>query len=286
MSLIDSFRMIQKHNRRHLYSDHALLEFVINTERVNTSTELLKHRANNLGMSVYETRPITIGKTLRLSQCNLEEVMRYFLENNPPVLADNAHIDTVVDSFFNTVKNVMKESKAPRVEVIQEWGNQAKWTRLIENNDLRTIWKAIGWNGSMNETVSVAPTDGEFKRHFEDLLNPDQLEHSELIDVSDAPYIPLLDDKISEQEVKTAAASTCDENKSFVGITPGILGILPAVWITFITQLLNLIFMDNDLTYPIRWCYNKLVVLFKKGARLLCGNYRGLSIGDTLGKLY
>ena len=33
-------------------------------------------------------------------------------------------------------------------------------------------------------------------------------------------------------------------------------------------------------------CYNKLVVLFKKGARLLCGNYRGLSIGDTLGKLY
>ena len=35
-----------------------------------------------------------------------------------------------------------------------------------------------------------------------------------------------------------------------------------------------------------KWCYNKLVVLFKKGARLLCGNYRGLSIGDTLGKLY
>ena len=82
--------------------------------------------------------------------------------------------------FLWVCKDVMKENKAPRVEVIQEWRNQAKWTPLVENNDLRTIWKAIGWNGSMNETVSVASTDGEFKRHFEDLLNPDQLEHSEL----------------------------------------------------------------------------------------------------------
>ena len=160
ISLIDSFRMIQKHNGKHLYSDHALLEFVINTERVNISTELLKYRANDLGMSVYETRPITIGKTLSLSQCNLEVVMKYFLENNPPVIAGNEHIDTVVDSFFNIVRDVMKENKAPRVEVVQEWGNQAKWTRLIDNNDLRTIWKAIGWNGSIDETSSVAPTDG------------------------------------------------------------------------------------------------------------------------------
>jgi hypothetical protein len=50
--------------------------------------------------------------------------------------------------------------------------------------------------------------------------------------------------------------------------------------------MLNLIFFDRNYTYPARWCYNKLVVLFKKGARLVCGNYRGLSIGDTLGKLY
>ena len=38
--------------------------------------------------------------------------------------------------------------------------------------------------------------------------------------------------------------------------------------------------------YPIKWCYNKLVVLFKKGIRLVCGNYRGLSIGDSMGKIY
>ena len=276
--------MIQKHNGRHLYSDHALLEFVLDTERVGISTEILKSRASNLGMSVYETRPITIQKTLRLSQCNLENVMKYFLENNPPVLEGNEPIDKVVDSFFNTVNDVLKENKSPRVEVVHEWGNQAKWTRLIESNDLRTIWKAVGWNGSIDETVAPVPTDGEFKSHFENLLNPDKKEHSDIIDVSDAPYIPVLDDKITDKEVCEAAS--CNENKSFVGVTPGILGILPALWISFLTTLLNMIFMDEHLTYPLKWCYNKLVVLFKKGARLLCGNYRGLSIGDTLGKLY
>ena len=237
-----------------------------------------------MGMSVYEDRPITIEKSLYLSQCNLDAVKKYFMENNPPILTGDEHIDNVVDSFFYTVRDVLKENKTPRTEAIQEWGNKAKWTRLIENNDLRTIWRAIGWNGSIDEKVHAAPTDGEFKKHFEDLLNPDQSDHSEIIDINDAPYIPILDDEITDTELRKAANP--NENKSFVGVTPGIFGILPALWITFLTQVLNLIFMDKELSYPIKWCYNKLVVLFKKGARLLCGNYRGLSIGDTLGKLY
>ena len=58
------------------------------------------------------------------------------------------------------------------------------------------------------------------------------------------------------------------------------------VWITHVMAILNLIFFDNHLTYPTKWCLNKLMVLFKKGIRFDCGNYRGISIGDTFGKLY
>lgn len=121
--------------------------------------------------------------------------------------------------------------------------------------------------------------------HFENLLNPEDLISPTMIDANNSPYVPLLDDPIVDEEV-LAAATTCNENKSYVGITPGIFKCLTAVWVTFLTQMLNLIFMDNQYTYPVKWCYSKLVVLFKKGARLMCGNYRGLSIGDTLGKLY
>ena len=144
LELIDSFNMVQYFDGKHLYSDHALLEFILNTEKVDISTALLKQRVEGLGVSVYETATIKIHKTLRVSQCNVESIAQYFLENNPPVLAGNENIDRTIDSFVKTVSNVLKENKLPRTEIVQEWGNQAKWTRLIENNDLRTIWKAIG----------------------------------------------------------------------------------------------------------------------------------------------
>ena len=40
------------------------------------------------------------------------------------------------------------------------------------------------------------------------------------------------------------------------------------------------------LSYPAQWAYSKLVVLFKSGDRMDCGNYRGISIMDTLAKMY
>ena len=47
-----------------------------------------------------------------------------------------------------------------------------------------------------------------------------------------------------------------------------------------------MVFCGDNYVFPVKWCYNKLIVLFKKGARMICGNYRGISIGDTIGKLY
>ena len=155
----------------------------------------------------------------------------------------------------------------------------------MEENDPKKIWKSIGWNGCIDNSSSVAPSDEEFRVHFEDLLNPANIENSCEVDVSDSPFISILDDPITPVEVAEAAGKI-NESKSFIGVTPAILSSLPAVWILFITQLLNLVFCNEQLVYPVIWCYNKLVVLFKKGIRLCCGNWRGLSIGDTLGKLY
>ena len=84
----------------------------------------------------------------------------------------------------------------------EQWGNEAKWTRLLKNNDLRTIWEAIGWNGELLESDETSvPSDEEFKMHFEKLLNPEDLEETEHICVNDSPYIPILDDQITVNEV-------------------------------------------------------------------------------------
>ena len=41
-----------------------------------------------------------------------------------------------------------------------------------------------------------------------------------------------------------------------------------------------------NIFYPLSWCHNKFITIFKKGDRLDCGNYRGISIMNTLAKIY
>lgn len=72
-------------------------------------------------------------------------------------------------------------------------------------------------------------------------------------------------------------------NKSFLGICSGIFRNLPMSWLVFFLTILNFVFMR---CYPVEWCYSKLIILFKSGNRMLCNNYRGNSIMDTLAKIY
>lgn len=46
----------------------------------------------------------------------------------------------------------------------------------------------------------------------------------------------------------------------------------------------NMVF--SGMFYPIVWCYDKLITLYKSGEKLNCGNYRGISIMDTFAKVY
>ena len=67
---------------------------------------------------------------------------------------------------------------------------------LLEKNDSSTIWKAINWNGIISEKDSIQPEDGQFKIHFENLLNPNSNDASES-DFEDSPHIPVLDNPFS-----------------------------------------------------------------------------------------
>ena len=73
--------------------------------------------------------------------------------------------------------------------------------------------------------------------------------------------------------------------KSYIGICPGLVKALPISWLLFLLQMFNVIFFN--VCYSVSWCYSKLFVLFKGGRdKLDCGNYRGISIMNTLAKMY
>jgi hypothetical protein len=58
---------------------------------------------------------------------------------------------------------------------------------------------------------------------------------------------------------------------------------LPAEWILTLTNLLGCVFYNM---YPNRWSLASIITIFKKGNSLLLGNYRGISIINTIAKLY
>ena len=221
--------MVQRYNGKLLYSDHALVDVTISLRNMRIPIDLIRTRANNLGRSVHEVSPIKIDRSLRLSQCNEENLRQFFIDNLPPTINENESVDFLLNRFNRVVTEAMKENRTLTNVEPSPWGNAERWKRLLKDNDYKKIWKSIGWNGDIEEMNKDMPSDEEFKIHFEQLLNPPgtNVDADEVCNTENSPYIPILDDPISETEV-VEAAETSKESKSFIGVTPAIFQCFPA----------------------------------------------------------
>ena len=121
---------------------------------------------------------------------------------------------------------------------------------------------------------------------MEKLLNPEGVESPDTIDLSNQASIPALDEPFTLEEVQHVIDKQMKPDKGCGpdGIAPGTLKFLPVTWLLVLVTILNSVFQTGS--YPVSWATSKLTMLFKKGARLACGNYRGISIIDALAKLF
>ena len=116
--------------------------------------------------------------------------------------------------------------------------------------------------------------------HFSDLLNqPSDVNFSNTI-------IGSMDSPIEMQKLDKALSNTK------LGKSPGSDGIIPVVLVhggfRFLRDLLLILFnifwttedIPSDLINP------NITILFKKGDRSMCGNYRGISLLSVVGKLF
>ena len=148
-------------------------------------------------------------------------------------------------------------------------------------------WKGIDWNGQYRETASEeGPTEGAFQNHLERLLNPCDVDPIVPDDLYTDVSIPLLDDPFQPDELlhvidkQVKPGKSCDTN----GLAPGVLKMLPINWLGFLLFIFNALFIAG--LYPITWTVSKLIMLFKKGSVMNCGNYRDISIMQVLSKCY
>ena len=265
-------------------SDHAPLCISLNATNFDLLYPLLVERAKYLGQS-YIRPPIKktlLPKTKSFKEIDIEKFTVY-MENHPPPMLTEHNIDTALKTGFETINEATDSLTHHGRENVNEWEtSHPRWKRLMDRNDPRLIWKAINWRGEINDKDIETPNDEQFGSHFNNLLNLNSDTHPEPI-INNAPYIPVLDDPFSVQEIDTVIKDM-KTGKSYTGICPGLLGRLPTTWILFLLTLFNSIFLQ--LSYPAQWMYSKLVVIFKSGDRMSCENYRGISIMDTLAKVY
>jgi hypothetical protein len=147
-----------------------------------------------------------------------------------PTLNEDINIDEQVATFNSTLAglpgfdvqlNIKARQTRAHADRREQWGEQQhRWERLLDSEDHKKIWRAIGWNGCLvNDAEDATPSDDEFKAHFESLLMKNH-NAQPLSDVDQCPYVPILDDEFSPVEVEHAIKS--QKSKAFIGVCSGL----------------------------------------------------------------
>ena len=185
--------------------------------------------------------------------------------------------------FCNILYETVRDS--PINSTISEGPRNDRWQYILNSNDDKLLWKAVDWNGGINQKTLQCPSDNDFKENLECLLNPEGVPELIVSDFQTDVYIPVLDDPIDPNEVSYVIDKQLNANKSpgIDGLSTGVFKCLPLQWILTLTVILNNVFVN---VYPAQWAYSRLNMLFKKGDNMNCDNYRGISVINCISKIY
>ncbi len=251
--------------------------------RTGTVLDNLLVRASQLGdhavLCCYDEKKKLGRNPLCFRNINVEVFGDVISKRDPIFPNENVELSDVERIIIDTLYSCVQESDAVDMRV-------DRWERLLSDRDDSRVWKAVNWKGEFtNENSDKAcPNSDEFKAHFEAILNADVNNH-DITDITTDVTIPLLDEQISAVEVQEQI-QRMHPDKAYGpdGLPPGVFSLLPARWVLTIVTLFNSLFVSG--TYPSSWFKAKVFTIFKKGDRLNPNNYRGISVLNSMAKLY
>jgi len=180
------------------------------------------------------------------------------------------------------------------------WEAKAESLQLAaDKNDMKSFYRGLRevYGPARRGTTQLTALDGStvlqerseilnrFADHFDQLLNiPGLVDDSALDTIIQRPEIMDLSDPPDLKEVFDAIDATQE------GRSPGICGIPAEIWkysgtelVAKLHQLILKVWSEEDV--PQDWRDASIVPIFKKGSRMDCGNYRGISLLSIAGKI-
>ena len=269
-------------------SDHAPVStnFVFTPDLIHPRS-LLNRAENTCGHAVLMSDACNIPMCRKPVPYHLIQPTQFYgmLEERMPPSFDGKSIDSLCADFSDLIYQCATTCKSAP-EPTPQSPDLSRWQRIIDCDDPKLLWRAIDWRGEFDPSPEKEkPTDEEFQGHLEQLLNPENLD-DEWPAVVNQVSVPILDNPFTERECDNVIQKQLKPGRQAGpdGNSPGVFHMLPAQWITFLTMLLSLVF--TSCSYPGAWSKAKLSMLFKKGNSLVTGNYRGISVIDSICKLY
>ena len=155
------------------------------------------------------------------------------------------------------------------------------WNEIIENGNPGDLWNKINWKDKNGEQLQY-PSAESLGEHFQEkskICNEIPFALS-----SNSPYVPVLDDPISPEEVDQAS-KRLKEKATADGWSPRLITSLSGILFTILTLLMNVI-LQNAI-YPSVWKITTVSAIFKnKGNSLLAMFYRPISLVQLLSKFF
>ena len=279
-------------------SDHAALKATFT--RPFQSVERIIERAALLDRCSHVTRQTNVRKTVHIDSVDVDRARaalpdpvlwwRRMCDSAGETREEPRSVDELCNDLTDMLYDVCRTAQHSGRVAQGTAGRtacdaQSRWQMLLSRKDPKLIWSSINWNGKIDSRNSErnTPSDDEFCRHFEGLLNPTPSESALALPHSNM-YVPVLDDPITPQEVRCVIGGLRRDRAAGVdGVPPGILKLLDGEWLNIITYLFNMVF---DGSFPEQWSFAKVFTIFKKGNALDANNYRGISIQSALAKVY
>ena len=281
--LIHTVSQFQVNQNMTFPSNHAPVSVCFTFPERTISLHEMASRSQDIGMYPPRAPKSLCKRPIRFHQVDVE-AFRQNIENSlPPVIQGDVNV--IVEEFNEQLYGILKASKS-RHQNIPFDTSINRWERIMKCEDDSLMWKAIDWKGQFdpsNANSDVQPSEAEFNEHLQKLLNPS----GESVSTNLLGYnisIPVLDKTlevkvVSDVEKQVKPDKMCGPD----GNNPGVFKSFPDIWISFLCMLFNVVFITG---YPVACASAKLIMLFKKGARLDCDNYRGISIMNSVAKIY
>ena len=157
----------------------------------------------------------------------------------------------------------------------------AAWSSLMALRDPKLVWEKIDWSGKVKgDSIEVDATVNEFADFLGERCSLPG-EHSTYHDIHTNVTDPLLDSRITEEEVLNVAGRMKSSSKAKCGIPIPLFMLVITTILPLLTKVFNKIFLSK---YPS--CWSAVMNCLPKKGLLNIPNVRGIGLKDLFAKLY